>query len=74
MIVGMVRSLPLKDDSLGQAPGFYTNIKRLANDKHPILLRTFVNYGRKRFMTLGQGRYLQTSCRKTYDNYHCKCS
>ncbi len=32
-----------------------TRMKNLARDKHSNLLRTFVNFGRKSFMTLGPG-------------------
>jgi hypothetical protein len=28
-------------------------VERLARDKHPKLLRTFVNYGRKKFINIG---------------------
>ncbi len=33
----------------------YTNMEMLARDKHSSLLRTFVNYGCKSFITLGPG-------------------
>jgi hypothetical protein len=31
----------------------YTKLERLAMDKHSSLLRTFVNYGRKKFYNIG---------------------
>jgi hypothetical protein len=46
--------------TLGQTPGhthkYYTRLDRLARNKHSILLRTFVNYDRKKFITLGPER------------------
>ncbi len=43
--------------TLGYAPGLthkhYTRLERLNRNKHSSLLRTFVNYGRKKFYNIG---------------------
>ncbi len=50
---------PFRCSTLGQAPGLahkhQTMLERLATDKHSSLLRIFVNYGRKFFITLAPG-------------------
>ncbi len=43
--------------SSGLTNNHYTRLKRQARDKHYSLLRTFVNYGRKKFYNIGPGRF-----------------
>ncbi len=62
----------LRGSSIGQVPALQTDQTRLemfATDKHSSLLRTFVNYGRRKFCNIGPwdqwhktfyGRNLQT--------------
>ncbi len=48
---------PLSCSAVRYAPGFIhkhqTRLERLARDKYISLVRAFVNYGRKSFITLG---------------------
>ncbi len=61
MFVGKAKSLPKWSNfgfsPLGQALGLTctqkTKIEKLASDKHSSLLRTFVNYDRKKFHNIG---------------------
>ncbi len=42
----------LKSALLGQAPALLTRLERLARGKHSILLRTYVNFERKKFNSI----------------------
>ncbi len=60
MFVGKARAYPseahLRFSTLGQAPGlthkYKTRLERLDRDKRSSLLRTLVNYGRKKFYSI----------------------
>jgi hypothetical protein len=66
MLVGKAKSLPLRGISLKCTTWVgsslfrkhYAKMERLASDKHSSLLRTFVNYGHKKFYNIGPWKTL----------------
>ncbi len=58
MFEGKARSLPKSETPTRQAQALPTKLViliRLARDKHSSLLQKFINYGRKKFITLAPG-------------------
>ncbi len=59
IFVGKARAYLSKSSFRFSTPGLtfkhYTRLERLVRDKHTSLLRTFVNYGRKFFITWTPG-------------------
>jgi hypothetical protein len=53
---GVPKGSSLYSKALGLFHKHSTRLERLARDKHTSLLRTFANYGRKSFVTLGPGQ------------------
>jgi hypothetical protein len=55
-VVAYMSGAPEMNPTLGQAPSpthkYLTRLERLACDKPTSLLRTFVNYGRKKFYNM----------------------